>query len=279
VNIFEYAFMQRAFIAAIFLAIIIPLIGFIMTLKRSSMIGDTLAHTSLAGVVAGLLIGINPLIGAIVTAVIAVFAIEAIQKKLPKNKDLGMAVVLTIGVALAGLLSTYVSGGINFNAFLFGSITLITKSDLILIASLSSVVLIVFLLIVKDLYLITLDESKAKLSGVKISLINFIFTILTAITVGLASKTVGALIVSSLMILPSAVAMQFEKGFYKTLLLSIGFGLLYTISGLFVAFYLDQKAGATIVMIGVIIFMIVIFVKWLLNKIRMIKLRRENERN
>lgn len=276
-NIFEFAFMQRAFLAAIFLAIIIPLIGLIMILKRSSMIGDTLAHTSLAGVVAGLLIGINPLIGAITAGVISVFAIEAIQKKLPKNKDLGMAIVLTVGVSLAGLLSTYVTGGINFNAFLFGSITLITKDDLILIISLSLVVLLVFLIIVKDLYLITLDEKRAKLSGVKVSLINFIFTLLTAITVGLASKTVGALIVSSLMILPSACAMQFEKGFFKTLILSVAFGLLYTISGLFVAFYLDQKAGATIVMIGVIVFVIVIFVKWIINKVKVKKMRKQYE--
>lgn len=275
-NIFEFAFMQRAFLAAIFLAIIIPLIGLIMILKRSSMIGDTLAHTSLAGVVAGLLIGINPLIGAITAGVISVFAIEAIQKKLPKNKDLGMAIVLTVGVSLAGLLSTYVTGGINFNAFLFGSITLITKDDLILIISLSLVVLLVFLIIVKDLYLITLDEKRAKLSGVKVSLINFIFTLLTAITVGLASKTVGALIVSSLMILPSACAMQFEKGFFKTLILSVAFGLLYTISGLFVAFYLDQKAGATIVMIGVIVFVVVIFVKWIINKVKVRKMRKQH---
>ncbi|NCA97441.1 MAG: metal ABC transporter permease, partial [Bacteroidia bacterium] len=105
-NIFDYAFMQRAFIVGIALAIIIPLIGLIMVLKKSSMIGDTLAHTSLAGVAAGLLMGYNPIVGAIVACVIAVFAIEAIQKKLPKNRDLGMAVVLTIGVSVAGILST-----------------------------------------------------------------------------------------------------------------------------------------------------------------------------
>ena len=216
-NIFAYEFMQRAFIVGIALAIIIPLIGLIMVLKRSSMIGDTLAHTSLAGVAAGLLIGFNPIVGAVVACVIAVFAIEGIQKKLPKNKDLGMAVVLTVGISVAGLLTTYIPSGVNFNSYLFGSIALVSQNDLILIVSIAAVILLVFLIIAKDLYLLTLDEKMAKLSGVKVSAINFLFTLLTAVTVGIAAKTVGALIVSSLMILPAACAMQFEKGFFKTL--------------------------------------------------------------
>ncbi len=276
-NIFSYEFMQRAFIVGIALAIIIPLIGLIMVLKRSSMIGDTLAHTSLAGVAAGLLIGFNPIVGAIVACIIAVFAIEGIQKKLPKNRDLGMAVVLTVGISVAGLLSTYIPSGMNFNSYLFGSIALVSQNDLILIVSIAAVILIIFLAIVKDLYLLTLDEKMAKLSGVKVSLINFTFTLLTAITVGIASKTVGALIVSSLMILPAACAMQFEKGFFTTLFLSIGFGVLYTIAGLLVAFYANQRAGATIVLIGAIIFIIVVLIKWLINKIRLRKLRRTND--
>lgn len=276
-NIFSYEFMQRAFIVGIALAIIIPLIGLVMVLKKSSMIGDTLAHTSLAGVAAGLLIGLNPIVGAIVACVIAVFAIEAIQKKLPKNRDLGMAVVLTIGISVAGLLSTHIPSGMNFNSFLFGSISLVGQNDLIIIVSIAAVILLVFLAIVKDLYLITLDERLAKLSGVKVSLINFIFTLLTAITVGIAAKTVGALIVSSLMILPAACAMQFEKGFFATLLLSVGFGFIYTVAGLFVAFYANQRAGATIVLIGAIIFVIVVIIKWLINKVRIHKLGKSNE--
>jgi zinc transport system permease protein len=269
--------MQRAFIVGIALAIIIPLIGLIMVLKRSSMIGDTLAHTSLAGVASGLLIGFNPIVGAIVACVVAVFAIEAIQKKLPKNKDLGMAVVLTIGISVAGLLSTHIPSGMNFNSFLFGSISLVGTNDLILIVSIAVVILLVFLTIVKDLYLITLDERLAKLSGVKVSIINFVFALLTAITVGIAAKTVGALIVSSLMILPAACAMQFEKGFFATLMLSVGFGLVYTIIGLFVAFYANQRAGATIVLIGAIIFVLIVLIKWLINKIRFRRLRKSNE--
>ncbi len=276
-NIFEYEFMQRAFIVGIALAIIIPLIGLVMVLKKSSMIGDTLAHTSLAGVAAGLLIGFNPIVGAIVACVIAVFAIEAIQKKLPKNRDLGMAVVLTIGISIAGLLSTHIPSGMNFNSFLFGSISLVGKNDLLIIVSIAAVILLVFLAIVKDLYLITLDERLAKLSGVKVSLINFIFTLLTAITVGIAAKTVGALIVSSLMILPAACAMQFEKGFFITLLLSVGFGFIYTVAGLFVAFYANQRAGATIVLIGAIIFVIVVVIKWFINRVRIRKLGKSNE--
>lgn len=275
-NIFDYAFMQRAFIVGIALAIIIPLIGLIMVLKKSSMIGDTLAHTSLAGVAAGLLMGYNPIVGAIVACVIAVFAIEAIQKKLPRNRDLGMAVVLTVGISVAGILSTHIPSGVNFNQYLFGSISLVGETDLILIVSIASVIFLVFLAIVKDLYLITLDEKNAKLSGVKVSLINFVFTLITAITVGIAAKTVGALIVSSLMILPAACAMQFEKGFFITLLLSVAFGLFYTISGLFVAFYANQRAGATIVLIGAIIFVLVVIIKWIINQIRRKHLRKNN---
>lgn len=267
-DIFSFTFMQREFIVGIALAVVIPCIGYIMVLKKSSLIGETLAHTSLAGVAAGLLMGYDPIIGAIVACIIASFAVEGIQKKIPKHRDLAMAVVLCIGISLAGILSTYVPSGMNFNSFLFGSISLISQNELILILTISAVIILVFLFILKELFLISFDEQLAKLSGVKVSVINFIFTLLTAICIGIASKTVGALIVSSLMILPSACAMQFEKGFYKTLIISIGFGLIYTIVGIFVAFYANQKAGSTIVMVGAIIFILVIIIKWIIKKIR-----------
>ena len=124
-SIFEYPFMQRAFLVGVLLALIIPCVGIVIVLKRLSMIGDALSHTSLAGVAAGLLFNINPVLGATAACVAAAFGIEAIRKKLPRYAEMSIAIILSAGVGLAGVLSGFVRSAASFNSFLFGSIVAI----------------------------------------------------------------------------------------------------------------------------------------------------------
>lgn len=220
-EIFQYDFMQRAFIVGILLAIIVPCIGVIVVLKRLSMIGDALSHTSLAGVAAGLVIGINPILGAVVTCMIAAFAIEAIRKKIPKYSEMSIAIVMSAGIGLAGVLSGFVKNTANFNSFLFGSIVAISNFELILVIVISVLVLLAFIFLYKELFYVAFDEQAAKLAGVPVRGINIIFTVLTAAVVSIAARTVGALIVSSMMVIPVACAMQFAKSYRQTVLYSI----------------------------------------------------------
>lgn len=264
-GILEYDFMKRAFLVGILLAIIIPCIGIIVVLKRLSMIGDALSHTSLAGVAGGLILGINPILGAIVITIIASFGIEAIRKKIPKYSEMSIAIIMSAGIGLAGVLSSFMTNSANFNSFLFGSIVAISDFEMMLVIAISGLVIISFILLYKELFYIALDERLARLSGVPVKKVNFIFTILTAITVSIAARTVGALIVSSIMVVPIACSMQFAKSYKQTLILSILFAITFTISGLFTSYYLNLRPGATIVLIGVLFLMFILIIKKVLK--------------
>ena len=179
-SMLEYGFMQRAFIVGILLAVITPCIGITIVLKRMSMIGDALSHSSLAGVAAGLLLGINPVLGAGVLCIIAALSIEAIRKKLPRYSEMAIAIVMSAGIGLAGVLSGFVKNTANFNSFLFGSIVSISTGEMAMVCLVSVVVLAAVLLLYKELFYIGFDENAARISGVPVKTVNFIFTVLTA---------------------------------------------------------------------------------------------------
>lgn len=266
VEIFSYAFMQRAFIVGILLAIIIPCIGTVVVLKRLSMIGDALSHTSLAGIAAGLLIGINPIIGAIIFCIIAALGIEYIRKKIPKYAELSIAIIMSAGIGLAGVLSGFVKNTANFNSFLFGSIVAISDQEMYIVVGVSIIVLLSFIFLFKELFYISLDERSARLAGIPVRSINFISTILTAITISIAARTVGALIVSSMMVVPVACGMQLGKSYKQTVIYSTIFAVIFTIIGLFLSYYQELKPGGTIVLVGVVSLLLIIFIKRILGR-------------
>lgn len=252
-EMFEYAFMQKAFLVGILLAIIIPLIGVIVVLKRLSMIGDALSHTSLAGVALGLLLGIDPIIGAVVVCVVAAFSIETIRKKLPRYAEISISIIMSVGIGLASVLTGFIEDGAAFNAFLFGSIVAITDTEVLLVIIVTVIVVATFLLLYKELMYITFDEQGAILAGLPVKKINFVITLLTAITVSVAARSVGALIVSSLMVIPVACAMQIANSYKKTVIYSVLFGVLFTVVGLVLSYHFNLKPGGTIVLTGVVV--------------------------
>ena len=159
---FEYAFMRRAFAVGLLLGIIMPCIGVMIVLKRLSMLGDALSHTSLAGVAAGLLLDIDPVLGATTACVAAAFGIEVIRKKIPQYAELSIAVMLSAGVGLAGVLSGFVQNAAGFNSFLFGSIVAITPGELTATAVISVLVLTAFVLLYTELFAIALCGSPCR---------------------------------------------------------------------------------------------------------------------
>lgn len=257
-EIFNYGFMQRAFVVGILLAAVIPCIGIVIVLKRLSMIGDALSHTSLAGVAAGLILGMNPVSSAAAACVAASLGIELIRRKMPRYSEMSIAIIMSAGVGLAGVLSGFVGNSASFGSFLFGSIVAISDMELYLVVGVSAAVLIAFLLLYKELFYVTLDEQSARLAGVPVRLVNFLFTILIAVTVSAAARTVGALIVSSMMVVPVACAMQFGKNYRQTVCWAVGLDVIFMIVGLFAAFYLGLKPGGTIVLVGIIFLMLVL---------------------
>lgn len=266
-NILEYEFMQRAFIVGILLSVAIPSIGIYIVIKRLSMIGDALSHTSLAGVATGLILGINPVLGAVSITVLAALSIEYIRKRIPRFSELSIAIIMSTGIGLAGVLSGFVKNSVNFNSFLFGSIVAISDSELYSVSFVTALILGVLLIFRKGIFYILMDEQGARLSGVPVNLINFTITVLTALTVSVASRTVGALIVSSMMVIPVVCAMQVGKSFRSSLLFAIFFSTLSTVSGIIISYYARLKPGGTIVLVGIFILILLLLFnstkKWL----------------
>lgn len=268
-DLFQYDFMQRAFLTGILIAVITPCIGVVVVLKRLSMTGDALSHNSLAGVTAGLALNINPILGAVIFSIAAAFGIEKVRKSFSKYSEIAIAIIMSTGIGLAGVLSGFVKSSANFNSFLFGSIVAISNFELYMVIGLSIIVILAVLLLHKELFYMTFDEESARLAGIPIKSINAVFTLLTAVTISISARTVGTLVVSSLMVLPVATAMQIAKSYKQTVFYSILFAMFYTILGLYVSYYADFKPGGTIVLIGVITLTSVLVYRNLLSKPRL----------
>ena len=257
-NIFQYAFMQRAFVVAAIIAVIAPCIGVSIVLKRLSAIGDATSHSALAGIAAGLMLGINPIIGAVIFSVLAVLGIELMRRSFKNYSEISTVIIMSLGIGLTAVLSGFISSSSDLNSFMFGSIVAISDFEIILTVLLSVIVIAVVMLLYKELFFIAFDEEAAALSGVPVKTINVIIMLLTAVTVSVASRIVGALMISSLLVIPVACAMIIGKSYKKTMILAVGFAELFTISGLLASFYLDVKPGGSIVLIGVVMLAILL---------------------
>lgn len=238
------------------ISIIAPIIGVIVILKRYSMIGDALSHNTLAGVTAGIVMNINPILGAFVFSVLGALTIERIKSYFPKYNEIAISIILSTGVGIAGVLSGFIKDNALLNSFLFGSIVAISDFELYLIIALSVVVIATIAIFYQRLFYITFDEEGAELAGVKVKCINCMFMILTAITIAISARTVGTLVISSLMVIPAASAIRISKSFKSTLLYSVIYAMIAVLSGIFISFYFNLKPGGTIVLISVALLVI-----------------------
>ena len=258
-----YSFMRIAFFVAILLGIALPLVGSTTVYKRLSASGDALAHSSLAGVAIGLASGLNPLFISILTCVISFLIIELLRKKFQKFSELGVAVVLSASIGLAGILSHYATKA-NFDSYLFGSIILIGETELILTIILTALVILFSFLFYPHMFALLYSEKEAKVNGVKVNLLNFFHSLLLSITIAVGAKVVGSLVVSSMIVLPTAIALLLKKGYKSTLFLSILFSLVAMIGGLTISYYLEWAPGATIVMTTIALLVLVLLYRGIL---------------
>lgn len=250
-EIFSHGFMITAFVVAFFLAIATPLIGSVVVFRRLSSIGDALSHSSLAGVAVGLCMGFNPVLGAGIAAVVAVLALDFFRRSFAQYAEIATVIIMSLGIGLAAVLSGFIPNATNFNSFLFGSIVTISPAEMWSVVALSIAVVILFLLFYRALFYIAFDETGAQVSGIRVSLVNTLFNVLTAIVVASAARTVGALIVSSLLVLPVACAMQIAKSYRQNIIYSVVFAMVFMMFGLIIAYYGDLKPGGTIVLLNV----------------------------
>jgi zinc transport system permease protein len=254
-EIFKYSFMDRAFAAGMMIAVVAPLIGNFLVIKRFSLIADTLAHLALAGVAIGLLTNTQPLSATIVLTAVAAIGIERLRATKDIPADAVLAMFLPGGLALAIVLISFANGfNVDLFTYLFGSIMTVKESEIRLIMGMGIATVIVILLLYKKLLYASFDEESARASGVPVEPVNIILIVLTAIAVSLAMRVVGILLVGALMVIPVVTAMQLGRSFLQGMFLSVFFALTAVIAGLFIAYYLNVPAGGAIVLLSLIIF-------------------------
>jgi zinc transport system permease protein len=257
----QYSFMRNALLAASMVSLLCPLIGTFVVLKKYSMLGDALSHSSFAGIALGIVFGFNPILSAFIFTAVAGVIIELLRSKYEKYEELIMVIVLTLGV---GIGITLVSSGkvsTNIDSYLFGSILTVTKSDLYIILILSLISIITIFSLYHQLIYITFDEEGARTSGLNIKLINYIFMVLVSATVSVSLRIMGILVISSMIAVPVAASLQLNKSFKYTLIFSVIFGFIDTISGLILSLYLNAAPGGLIALVSIFVLIAVIIIK------------------
>lgn len=261
-DILASGFFQRALAGGILIALMAPLMGTFLVLRRLSMIGDTLAHVTIAGVALGFLIRVYPLAVGLLFALAASFAIERLRKAYKTYAELSIAIIMSGGVALASLLFTLgMSYNLNVSSYLFGSIYTLTNTDLYVVGGISAVVLLVVALLWKELFLMSFDEDAAAVNGLPVRYLNVLITVLTALVVSASIKIVGALLISALLTIPVACSLLIARGFKQSVFFAALIAEIAAIAGLLIAGVWSLAPGGTIVLLLIAILIVTLIVK------------------
>ena len=251
-EILTYAFMHRALIAGTAIAILCSVMGLFLVLRRYSLFGDALAHSSFGGIALGLFAGIYPLWTAYGVSILSALIITKIKDRYNISGDASIAVLLSSGIA-AGLVIISFSGGftIDIFSFLFGSILLVSVDDTILILALTGAILIVILLLYRQILYSTFNEEQAKVSGIPVEKINYLIIFMAGITVVTSIQLVGVLLISALFVIPNVTAIMYGKGFKQTAIISMSFSVFSVVMGILISYIFDITPAGTIVLLSI----------------------------
>ncbi|UOY94027.1 metal ABC transporter permease [Ectobacillus sp. JY-23] len=258
----QYDFLRNSLYAALLIGLAAPLLGVFVVIRRLSLIADALSHVTLSGIAASLLLEktvftggfINPLYMGMLFSMGGALFIEKLRVVYKHYQELAIPIILSGGIGL-GVIFISLAKGFNTDLFnyLFGSVSAVSRSDLIAITAITLLVVISIILLYKELFLLSFDEEYATATGLKSKWIHFAFIMLVALVIAASMRVVGILLVSSLMTLPVAASIRIAKGFKQTILFSVLFGELAVVGGLITSYQLDLAPGGTIVVIAVII--------------------------
>ncbi len=251
-----FAFVQRALVAAVLVGAAAPAIGTFLVQRRLALMGDGIGHVALTGVALGFLLGTAPVLTAVVVATLGAVAIELVRERGSTSGDVALALLFYGGIAGGVLLIGLSPGGSNATlvGYLFGSLSSVSPSDLAVIVVLSLAVLGVVAAFGRELFAVCQDEEVARVQGLPVRFLNLLVAVTAAVTVTVAMRVVGLLLVSALMVVPVAAAQQVMRSFRGTLLLAVAVGVAASVSGLTLAFYADVAPGASTVVLALGVF-------------------------
>lgn len=246
-------FMIRAIVAAAATGLAAPAVGTFLVQRRLSLMGDGIGHISVTGVALGLLTGTSPTLTAVVVAIVGAVAIELLRASGRASGDVALALIFYGGLA-GGLVLVSIggSGTATMNSYLFGSLFSISATDVWVNVTLAAIVVGLCLALMPQLFSVSNDEDYARTSGLPVRFYNVLISVLAAVSVSVAMRTVGLLLVSALLVIPVATAQQFSRGFRATMLSAMVAGLLASVAGVSTSAYVDVPPGATIVLVALL---------------------------
>ena len=258
IGVLGLPFMQRAYLAAICVAVIGPLVGSFLVHREMAMIGDTLAHSAFAGVAAGLFVNsvfaftVPPLVAALVVAAVAAVAVQTLIDYAGTYRDASLAIVLTGSFAVGSVLITATDGGIavGINAYLFGSLATVSRTNAALLVALTLVVITAVAAAYRPLLYTTFDEVGARAAGLNVARYNRLLAVLTAVVVVGAMQIMGVILVAGMLVIPVTAATP-VSGFKRSLLAAVAVGQLATVGGVTLAYAYDVAAGGTIILVAI----------------------------
>src|SRR5689334_14742403 len=260
--------MQRALISGIAVAVGCSVIGLFLVLRKQSLYGDALSHVAFGGIAIGLFTNVYPIWTAFAVSILASLGITKLKESTKIPGDSAVAVLLSAGLAV-GVVLIGLSGGFSLDlySFLFGSILLINYNDQLVIVVLTFIILAIMYKMSRKFIYIAFDEEQAKVSGIDVAKLNYLFIVLASVTVITSVRLVGVLLISSLIVIPNITAVMFGKGFKKTALISIIIVVLSVIAGIVISYIMNLAPGGTIVIISVAGYLTTIITKYIFNRI------------
>ncbi|MFJ3229854.1 metal ABC transporter permease [Streptomyces sp. NPDC086787] len=253
----NYAFMQRALLAAVLVGITAPAVGIYLVQRRQALMGDGIGHVAMTGVGLGFLLSTSPVWMATAVSVLGAVLMELIRWYGRTRGDIALAMLFYGGMA-GGVMLINVAGGSNANltSYLFGSLATVSQSDVTAICVLAAFVLLVTIGLRRQLFAVSQDEEFARVTGLPVRALNLLTAVTAAVTVTVAMRVVGLLLVSALMVVPVAAAQQLTRSFTATFAIAVAIGVTVTIGGTVTSYYQYVPPGATIVLLTIGAFLV-----------------------
>jgi zinc transport system permease protein len=266
-ELLTYGFFQYALITAFLAAVSCGMVGTYIVAKRMVFISGGITHASFGGIGIGYYLGINPIAGAAVFAVLSALGIEYSSRKTDIREDSAIAILWALGMAI-GVIFVFITPGYapNLMSYLFGNILTVGIADIWLLAGLTMLVLAFYVLQFKNILYIAFDEEYARARNMPVNMVKYVMMTLIALAIVFNIRVVGIILVISLLTIPQTIANMFVKSFFGMMLLSVAIALLGTLTGLFLAFWFNIPSGAAIIFFLVILFFLARLILWILKR-------------
>jgi len=265
--LFTYRFLQNALMAGLLASVVCGIVGVIIVEKKLIMMSGGIAHTAYGGVGFGYLLGIEPIIGAFIFSVASAFGVGYVKRKGSVQSDVLIGLFWSLGMALGIIFIALTPGYPPYmNSYLFGNILSVTRADLYLMIVLTVIVVAVITIFFQLWKVYLFDDEFSQIIGIKAVFMEYILLVLVALTIVVLIRVAGIILVLALLTAPAASASLFSKNLKSRMILAIGFGMLFCISGLAVSYVLNIASGASIVIISVVFYFIASIIKGVHSK-------------